>query len=158
MAVRQNAPPATAVAMPVRFPFEDYVKYTEEHSGDFESRDGVIVVMAPEGDAHMMTRGALDRYLHRNLDPARFSAFTESSFPCPGWSESPRPDNFVAYGPLFDEGRRPSSADIAVIIEIASDDARLKDDKISFIGASSCIGNRRRQSIPSSRRSVRVRR
>ena len=129
MAVHVSDPPASAVATPVRFTFDDYVRYTEEHTGDFELRDGVIVAMAPEGDTHMLTRNTLDRDLHRTLDPARYSAFTESSFPCPGWGEGRRPDNFVARGGLLDEGRRPVAADIALTIEIASDEARLKDDK-----------------------------
>jgi Uma2 family endonuclease len=134
MAVSVGDPPTRAVATPVRFTFDDYVRYTEQHDGDFELRDGVIVAMAPEGDAHMLTRNTLDRYLHRTLDPARYSAFTESSFPCPGWAEGPRPDNFVARDALLDEGRRPVAADIALTIEIASieiasDEARLKDDK-----------------------------
>ena len=129
MAVHASDPPTSAVATPVRFTFDDYVRYTEEHAGDFELRDGVIVAMAPEGDAHMLTRNTLDRYLHRTLDPARYSAFTESSFPCLGWAEGPRPNNFVARGALLDEGRRPVAADIALIIEIASDEARLKDDR-----------------------------
>jgi Uma2 family endonuclease len=129
MAVRIGEPPASAVPSPVRFTFDDYVRYTEEHAGDFELRGGIIVAMAPEGDAHMMTRSALNLHLARTLDPARYTAFTESSFPCPGWSEGPRPDNFVARGAPLDEGRRPTAADIALIIEIASDEARLKDDK-----------------------------
>jgi Uma2 family endonuclease len=129
MAVHVGDPPTSAVATPVRFTFDDYVRYTEEHDGDFELRDGVIVAMAPEGDAHLLTRNTLTIYLARALDPARYTVFTESSFPCPGWAEGPRPDNFVARGALLDEGRRPVAADIALIIEIASDEARLKDDK-----------------------------
>jgi Uma2 family endonuclease len=129
MAVNTSDPPATAIATPVRFTFEDYVKYTEEHDGSFELRNGVIVRMAPENDPHGLTRSELAIYLVLHLDLTRFTPFSELSFPCPGWTEGPKPDHFVARGRPLDQGRRPTSEDIALIIEISSDEESLKDDK-----------------------------
>jgi Uma2 family endonuclease len=129
MATDVSKQSATAATTPVRFTFADYVRYTEEHDGDFELRGGVIVRMAPENDPHVLTCSELAIYLVLHLDLTRFTPFSGSSFPCSGWAEGPKPDHFVARGRPLDEDRRPTSEDIALVIEIASDDARLKDDK-----------------------------
>jgi hypothetical protein len=51
----------SVAAEPVRFDFDDYVHYTETHAdGVFELFDGKIFKLAPEGDAHLRTRSAID--------------------------------------------------------------------------------------------------
>jgi Uma2 family endonuclease len=108
----------STTAAPVRLDFDDYVRYTETHPDDvFELIDGVIYKLAPQGDAHFQTRSAIQLYLSDTIDRARFTPYTEGSFPAPGWADGPRPDNFVARGPWMVDGRiavRPTAEDIAL--------------------------------------------
>lgn len=121
----------SVAAEPVRLDFDDYVRYTEAHSDSaFELLDGAIFKLAPEGDAHLRTRSAIDWVLNRTLDLARYSPWTEASFPAPGWFDGPRPDNFVSHGPGIVDGvicARPHATDIALVIEVSSS-TRRKDE------------------------------
>jgi hypothetical protein len=66
-------------AEPVRLDFDDYVHYAETHlEGAFELLDGAIFKLAPEGDAHLRTRSAIDWMLNRTLDLARYRGPTIS--------------------------------------------------------------------------------
>jgi Uma2 family endonuclease len=118
-------------AQPVRLDFDDYVIYTQTHpEGAFELLDGAIFKLAPEDDAHLLTRSAIDWVLNQTLDPARYTAWTEASFPAPGWFDGPRPDNFITFGPGIVNGAiraRPVAADIALVIEVSSS-SRRKDE------------------------------
>ena len=118
----------SVAAEPVRFDFDDYVRYSETHPDNaFELLDGAIFKLAPEGDAHLRTRSAIDWMLNRTLDLARYSPWTEASFPAPGWFDGPRPDNFVSIGPGIAEGvicPRPQATDIALVIEVSSSTRR----------------------------------
>jgi Uma2 family endonuclease len=121
----------SVAAEPVRLDFDDYVRFTEMHrDGAFELIDGVIFKLPPEGDAHLRTRSAIDWTLNRVLDATRYTAWTEASFPAPGWFDGPRPDNFVSHGPGIVDGvicARPRATDIALVIEVSSS-TRRKDD------------------------------
>jgi Uma2 family endonuclease len=116
---------------PVRLDFDDYVRYTETHPDSaFELLDGAIFKLAPEGDAHLRTRSAIDWLLNRTLDLARYAPWTQASFPAPGWFDGPRPDNFVSHGPGIVDGvicARPQATDIALVIEVSSS-TRRKDE------------------------------
>jgi Uma2 family endonuclease len=120
----------SVIAEPVRHEFEDYVRYSETHpDGAFELIDGVIYKLAPEGDAHLLTRSGIAMLLSQTLDLARFTPWTEASFPAAGWADGPRPDNFVSRGPWLAAGkftRRPAAEDIALVIEVSSS-SRPKD-------------------------------
>jgi Uma2 family endonuclease len=97
-------------ARPVRFDFDEFVRYTEEHpEGNYELLDGVIYELAPEGDAHLITRLTVNTYLHGVVNLAKYTIGTAGSFPAPGWKEGPKPDNFVSRGALAQTLRRPSS-------------------------------------------------
>ena len=121
----------SVAAEPVRLDFDDYVRYTETHpDGAFELLDGAIFKLAPEDDAHLRTRSAIDWILNRTLDLARYAPWTEASFPAPGWFDGPRPDNFVSIGPgIVDDAicARPQATDIALVIEVSSSNRR-KDE------------------------------
>jgi Uma2 family endonuclease len=121
----------SVAAEPVRLDFDDYVHYTETHpDGVFELLDGAIFKLAPEGDAHLRTRSAIDWILNRTLDFASYTPWTEASFPAPGWFDGPRPDNFVSHGPGIVDGAicaRPQATDIALVIEVSSS-TRRKDE------------------------------
>jgi hypothetical protein len=108
-------------AEPVRFDFDDYVRYSENHpDGDFELLGGAIYKLAPEGDAHLITRLTINTYLHQVLDLTKCTIGTEGSFPAPGWEEGPKPDNFVSRGALAQTLRRSTSEDLLLVIEITS--------------------------------------
>jgi Uma2 family endonuclease len=121
----------SVAAESVRFDFDDYVRYTETHpEGAFELIDGAIFKLAPEGDAHLRTRSAIDWTLNRTLDLAQYTPWTEASFPAPEWFDGPRPDNFVSRGAGIVDGvicARPQAADIALVIEVSSS-TRRKDE------------------------------
>jgi Uma2 family endonuclease len=121
----------SVAAEPVRLDFDDYVHYTETHAdGVFELLDGAIFKLAPEGDAHLRTRSAIDWTLNGTLDLAQYTPWPEASFPAPGWFDGPRPDNFVSRGPGIVDGMicaRPQAADIALVIEVSSS-TRRKDE------------------------------
>jgi Uma2 family endonuclease len=79
-------------AEPVRFDFDDFVRYTEQHpEGNFELLDGVVYELAPEGNAHLVTRLTINTYLHQVLDLTKYTIGTEGSFSAPGWKEGPKP-------------------------------------------------------------------
>ncbi len=122
----------SVAAKPVRLDFADYVLYTETHpDGEFELLDGLIFKFAPEGDAHLATRSGIHMLLTQSLDLARYTPWTEASFPAPGYAEGPRPDNLVARGPWIAHGifaDRPTAEDIALVIEVSSS-SRPKDRK-----------------------------
>jgi Uma2 family endonuclease len=121
----------SVAAEPVRFDFDDYVHYTEAHpDGAFELLDGAIFKLPSEGDAHLRTRSAIEWVLNRTLDLARYTPWTEASFPAPGWLDGPLPDNFVSHGPGIVDGAicaRPLATDIALVIEVSSS-TRRKDE------------------------------
>jgi Uma2 family endonuclease len=123
----------TAAAAPVRLDYNDYVLYTETHpEGAFELLDGVIFELAPEGDAHVRTRMAIELYLTQTLDLARYTPCTEVSFPAPDWFDGPRPDNLVARGPGLVDGRireRPIAEEVALVIEVSSTSRRKDQQK-----------------------------
>ena len=123
----------TAAAAPVRLNYNDYVLYTETHpEGAFELLDGVIFELAPEGDAHVRTRMAIELYLTQMLDLARYTPCTEVSFPAPDWFDGPRPDNLVARGPGLVDGRireRPIAEEVALVIEVSSTSRRKDQQK-----------------------------
>jgi Uma2 family endonuclease len=128
----------TVAAAAVRLDFEDYIRYTETHpEGAFELLDGVIFRLSPEGDAHLRTRSAIQMYLSQTLDLARYTPWTEASFPAPGWFDGPRPDNFVSRGPWLVDGRiceRPTAADVALVVEVSSS-SRPKDQQKASVYA-----------------------
>jgi len=129
---------SVTTAAPVNLDFDDYVFYTERHPEDsFELINGVIYKLAPEGDRHARTRSAIQTFLTLTIDADRYAAYTEMSFPAPGWPDGPKPDNFVARGPWAVNGRiaeRPTSKDIALVIEVSST-SRPKDEKRSELYA-----------------------
>ncbi len=114
----------------VRLDFADYVLYTETHpDGAFELLDGAIYKLAPEGDAHLVTRSGIHLYLSDTVDRSRFTPWTEASFPAPGWADGPRPDNFVSRGPWRAAGqfsKRPTAEEVLLVVEVSSS-SRPKD-------------------------------
>ncbi len=120
----------SVIAEAVRHEFSDYVRYSEAHAdAAFELIDGVIYKLAPEGDAHAVTRSGIQMFLSQALDLARYTPWTEVSFTATGWADGPRPDNFVSRGPWLAGGKftkRPAAEDIALVIEVSSS-SRPKD-------------------------------
>jgi Uma2 family endonuclease len=118
-------------AEPVRFDFNDFVRYTEQHpEGNFELLDGVIYELAPEGDAHLITRLTINTYLHQVVNLTKYTIGTEGSFPAPGWKEGPKPDNFVSRGALAQTLRRPTAEDVLLVIEITTSPNPSDDDEL----------------------------
>ncbi len=64
-----------------------------------------------------------DWMLNTPLYLARYTPWTEASFPAPGRFDGARPENFVSVGPGIVAGMicaRPQATDIALVIEVSS--------------------------------------